>query len=154
MARIRALGLRPLLLTGDNERTAGAVAAELAIPGTNVISGVRPDGKVRTIRALQADRYGVTMVGDGVNDAAALAQADLGMAIGTGADAAIGAADLTLVSGDPSGIADAVQLARATLRVIRANLTCAFGYNVVAIPLAASGYSTPCSRGRRWPPVR
>ena len=147
VARIRGLGLRPVLLTGDNERTALAVAAELTIPADSVIAGVRPDGKVRAIRALQAGGYAVAVVGDGVNDAAALAQADLGMAIGTGADAAIGAADLTLVSGDPRGIAEAVQLARATLRVIRANLTWAFGYNVVAIPLAASGYLNPLLAG-------
>jgi len=147
VARIRSLGLRPALLTGDNERAARAVAAELAIPADSVISGVRPGGKAAAVRALQAGGYGVAMVGDGVNDAAALAQADLGMAIGTGADAAIGAADLTLVSGDPRDIADAVQLARATMRVIRANLTWAFGYNVVAIPLAASGYLNPLLAG-------
>jgi len=147
VAGIRSLGLRPVLLTGDNERTALAVAAELAIPPDSVISGVRPDGKVRAIRALQAGGYRVAVVGDGVNDAAALAEADLGMAIGTGADAAIGAADLTLVSGDPRTVTDAVQLARATMRVIRANLFWAFGYNAVAIPLAASGYLNPLLAG-------
>ena len=147
VARIRRLGLRPVLLTGDNERTARAVAAELAIPAASVFSGVAPGGKAAAVRGLQDQGLGVAMVGDGVNDAAALAQADLGMAIGTGTDAAIGAADLTLIGGDPASIAEAVQLARATLRVIRANLGWAFGYNVAAIPLAAAGFLNPLFAG-------
>jgi len=112
-----------------------------------VRAGVRPDGKIEVIRQLQADGLGVAAVGDGVNDAAALAQADLGMAIGTGTDAAIGAADLTLVRGDPGGIPEALQLARSTLRVIHANLAWAFGYNLIAIPLAALGYLNPLFAG-------
>jgi len=145
--RIRRLGVRPVLVTGDNERTARAVAAELGIPDADVFAGVRPEAKVGVVRELQAAGLRVAMVGDGVNDAAALSQADLGMAIGTGSDAAIGAADLTLVNGDPASIADAVLLARATLHTIHKNLTWAFGYNVVAIPLAALGYLHPLFAG-------
>ena len=147
VARLRRLGLRPVLLTGDNERTAQVAAAQLGIRADSVIAGVRPDGKAAVVRQLQDAGGRVAMVGDGVNDAAALAQADLGMAIGTGTDAAIGAADLTLVSGDPASIADAILLARATLRIIRANLAWAFGYNVVVIPLAALGYINPLFAG-------
>jgi P-type Cu+ transporter len=147
VSRIRPLGVRPVLVTGDNERTARAVAAQLAIADTDVLSGIRPDGKVGVVREFQAAGHRVAMVGDGVNDAAALAQADLGMAIGTGSDVAIGAADLTLVNGDPASIADALLLSRATLRVIHANLTWAFGYNLVAIPLAALGYLNPLFAG-------
>jgi Cu+-exporting ATPase len=145
--RIRRLGVRPVLVTGDNERTARAVAAQLGIPDADVFAGVRPDGKVGVVRELQATGRRVAMVGDGVNDAAALTQADLGMAIGSGSDVAIGAADLTLVNGEPASIADAVLLSRATLRTIHANLTWAFGYNVIAIPLAALGYLNPLFAG-------
>jgi P-type Cu+ transporter len=145
--RIRRLGVRPVLVTGDNERTARAVAAQLGIPDPDVFARVRPDGKVGVVRELQAAGLRVAMVGDGVNDAAALSQADLGMAIGTGSDVAIGAADLTLVNGDPASIADAVLLSRATLRTIQVNLTWAFGYNVIAIPLAALGYLNPLFAG-------
>ena len=147
VARLQRLGLRPVLLTGDNERAARAVAAQLAIPPDSVVAGVQPDGKAAVVRQFQEAGYQVAMVGDGVNDAAALAQADLGMAVGTGTDAAIGAADLTLVSGDPASIADAILLARATLRIIRANLAWAFGYNLVVIPLAALGYLNPLFAG-------
>ena len=136
-----------MLLTGDNERTAQVAAAKLGIPADSVIAGVRPDAKAAVVSRLQQADGRVAMVGDGVNDAAALAQADLGMAVGTGTDAAIGAADLTLVSGDPATIADAILLARATLRVIRANLAWAFGYNLVVIPLAALGYINPLFAG-------
>jgi Cu+-exporting ATPase len=145
--RIRRLGVRPVLVTGDNERTARAVAGQLGIPDADVFAGVRPDGKVGVVQEFQAAGQRVAMVGDGVNDAAALSQADLGMAIGTGSDVAIGAADLTLVNGDPASIADAVLLSRATLRTIHANLTWAFGYNLIAIPLAALGYLNPLFAG-------
>jgi len=145
--RLRRLGLRPILLTGDNERTALAAAAQLGIPAEDVAAGIRPDGKAAVVRELQAAGDRVAVVGDGVNDAAALAQADLGMAVGSGTDAAIGAADLTLVGTDPASTADAILLARATLRVIRANLAWAFGYNLVAIPLAALGYLNPLFAG-------
>ena len=147
IARIRDLGLRPALLTGDNERTALAVAGELGIPAADVFAGVRPDGKAAIIRQLRGEGTPAAFAGDGVNDAAALAQADLGMAMGTGTDAAIGAADVTLVGGDPGSVADAIELSRATMRVIRANLGWAFGYNVVAIPLAALGYLNPLFAG-------
>ncbi|MFI5064316.1 MAG: heavy metal translocating P-type ATPase [Streptosporangiales bacterium] len=147
VARLQHLGLRPVLLTGDNERTARVVAAQLAIPLDSVVAGVRPDGKAAVVRQFQETGVQVAMVGDGVNDAAALALADLGMAVGTGTDAAIGAADLTLVSGDPASIADAILLARATVRIIRANLVWAFGYNLVVIPLAALGYLNPLFAG-------
>jgi P-type Cu+ transporter len=147
VARLRGLGLRPVLLTGDNERAAREVAAQLAIPAGDVIAGVRPEEKVTAIRRLQEDGLKVAFVGDGVNDAAALACADLGLAVGAGADAAIGAADLTLIGSDPASIPAAVQLARAALTVIRANLAWAAGYNLIAIPLAALGYLNPLFAG-------
>ena len=147
VARIRDLGLRPVLLTGDNTRAALAVAAQLGIPAADVFAEVKPEGKVEVIQGLQADGVAVAFVGDGVNDAAALAQADLGMAIGAGTEAAIGAADMTLVSSDPLSIVSAIKLARATMAVIRANLAWASGYNLIAIPLAALGYLNPLFAG-------
>jgi P-type Cu+ transporter len=147
VAHIQRLGLRTVLLTGDSERTALAIAQQLGIPDHDVFARVRPEGKAEAIQRLQAEGLSVAMVGDGVNDAAALAQADLGMAAGTGTDAAIGAADLTLVSGDPDSITDALALARATVTVIWSNLAWAFGYNVIAIPLAALGYLNPLFAG-------
>jgi P-type Cu+ transporter len=147
VARIQQLGLATALLTGDSERTAQAVAAQLTIPKQNVFARVRPEEKADKVRQFQGEGYAVAMVGDGVNDAAALAQADLGMAAGTGTDAAIGAADLTLVNADPNTIAEALQLARVTLTIIRGNLIWAFGYNAVAIPAAALGYLNPLLAG-------
>jgi Cu+-exporting ATPase len=145
IAELQALGLRPVLLTGDNEAAARAVAAEVGID--EVIAEVLPADKVDVIRRLQAEGRVVAMVGDGVNDAAALAQADLGLAMGTGTDAAIEAADLTLVRGDLRVAADAIRLSRATLRNIRGNLVWAFGYNVAALPLAAAGLMNPMIAG-------
>jgi Cu+-exporting ATPase len=145
ITELRALGLRPVLLTGDNEAAARAVAAEVGID--EVIAEVLPAEKVDVIRRLQAQGRVVAMVGDGVNDAAALAQADLGLAMGTGTDAAIEAADLTLVRGDLRVTADAIRLSRATLRNIRGNLVWAFGYNVAALPLAAAGLMNPMIAG-------
>jgi Cu+-exporting ATPase len=139
--QLRAMGLHPVLLTGDNERAARAVAAEVGID--DVIAGVLPGGKLDAIKRLQDEGRTVAMVGDGVNDAAALAQADLGLALGTGTDAAIEAADLTLVSGDLRAVPDAIGLSRKTLATIKGNLAWAFGYNVAAIPLAASGLLNP-----------
>jgi Cu+-exporting ATPase len=130
-----------VLLTGDNETTARAVAAEVGIE--EVVAEVMPSGKADVIRRLQGEGRVVAMVGDGVNDAPALAQADLGLAIGTGTDVAIEASDLTLVSGDLRAAADAIRLSRATLRTIKQNLGWAFGYNVAAIPLAAIGLLNP-----------
>ncbi len=141
IARLRELGLKPILLTGDNAAAAESVAGKLGVE--EVIAGVLPADKVATIERLQADGSRVAMVGDGVNDAAALAQADLGIALGTGTDAAIQAADLTLMRGDPLLAADAIRLSRATLRTIKANLFWAFAYNVAAIPLAALGFLNP-----------
>jgi Cu+-exporting ATPase len=141
VSELRALGLHPVLLTGDNERAAHAVAKAVGID--DVIAGVLPSEKVDVIKQLQADGRTVAMVGDGVNDAAALAQADLGLAMGTGTDAAIEAADLTLVSGDPRAIPDAIRLSRRTLAIIKGNLAWAFCYNVAAIPLAAAGLLNP-----------
>ena len=141
VASLKALGLRPVLLTGDNETTARAVAAEVGID--EVIAEVLPADKADVIRRLQAEGRVVAMVGDGVNDAPALAQADLGLSIGTGTDVAIEASDLTLVSGDLRAAADAIRLSRATLRTIKQNLAWAFGYNVAAIPLAAIGLLNP-----------
>jgi Cu+-exporting ATPase len=147
IADLRALGLRPVLLTGDNERAARAVAAALGIPPDDVIAGVLPEGKVDVVRDLQAAGRVVAMVGDGVNDAAALAQADLGLAMGTGTDVAIEASDLTLVRADLRAAVDAVRLSRRTLATIKGNLFWAFAYNVAAIPLAAFGVLNPLIAG-------
>ncbi|AJC56038.1 heavy metal-transporting ATPase [Streptomyces sp. 769] len=143
--RLRALGLTPVLLTGDNRAVAESVAAEVGID--EVIAEVLPEDKVAVVERLQAEGRSVAMVGDGVNDAAALARADLGLAMGTGTDAAIEAGDLTLVRGDLRAAADAIRLARATLGTIRANLFWAFGYNVAALPLAAAGLLNPMIAG-------
>jgi P-type Cu+ transporter len=139
--RLRAMRLRPVLLTGDNERAARSVADTVGID--EVIAGVLPAGKVEAIRRLQQSGRVVAMAGDGVNDAAALAQADLGLAMGTGTDAAIEASDLTLVRGDLLAVPDAILLARRTLATIKGNLFWAFGYNAAAIPLAALGFLNP-----------
>jgi Cu+-exporting ATPase len=141
IASLKALGLRAVLLTGDNETTARAVATEVGID--EVIAEVLPSEKADVIRRLQAEGRVVAMAGDGVNDAPALAAADLGLSIGTGTDVAIEASDLTLVSGDLRAAADAIRLSRATLRTIKQNLAWAFGYNVAAIPLAAAGLLNP-----------
>ncbi|MGW1840633.1 heavy metal translocating P-type ATPase [Streptomyces sp. NPDC002067] len=143
--RLRALGLTPVLLTGDNRAVAEAVAAEVGID--EVIAEVLPQDKVTVVERLRAEGRTVAMVGDGVNDAAALATADLGLAMGTGTDAAIEAGDLTLVRGDLRAAADAIRLARATLGTIRTNLFWAFGYNVAALPLAAAGLLNPMIAG-------
>jgi Cu+-exporting ATPase len=138
---LESLELSPVLLTGDNEATARSVADAVGI--ARVRANVLPEDKVEEVRRLQAEGEVVAMVGDGVNDAPALAQADLGLAIGTGADVAIEASDLTLVSGDLRGAADAIRLARRTLRTIEGNLFWAFAYNVAAIPLAVAGLLSP-----------
>jgi len=145
VARLRALGLEPVLLTGDNATVAAHVAAEAGID--RVIADVLPRDKVDVVRRLQDEGRVVAMVGDGVNDAAALAQADLGMAMGTGTDAAIEASDITLVSGDLRAAADAVRLSRRTLGTIKGNLFWAFAYNVAALPLAALGLLNPMLAG-------
>ncbi len=145
IARLRGLGLSPVLLTGDNVRAARTVAAAVGID--EVIAGVLPAGKVEAIKRLQAGGRVVAMAGDGINDAAALAQADLGLAMGTGTDAAIEAADLTLVRGDLLVVADAIRLSRRTLRTIKGNLFWAFAYNVAALPLAALGFLNPLISG-------
>jgi Cu+-exporting ATPase len=145
IARLRGMGLRPVLLTGDNERAARAVAGQVDIE--EVIAGVLPQAKAAAVKELQAAGRVVAMAGDGVNDAAALAQADLGLAMGTGTDAAIEASDLTLVRGDLRAVADAILLSRRTLRTIKGNLFWAFGYNVLAIPLAALGFLSPLIAG-------
>ncbi|MFC6066512.1 heavy metal translocating P-type ATPase [Streptomyces ochraceiscleroticus] len=143
--RLRALGLTPILLTGDNEAVAKSVAAEVGID--EVIAEVMPEDKVNVVKRLQGEGRSVAMVGDGVNDAAALAQADLGLAMGTGTDAAIEAGDLTLVRGDLRAAADAIRLSRKTLGTIRSNLFWAFAYNVAALPLAAAGLLNPMIAG-------
>ncbi|MEU0110013.1 heavy metal translocating P-type ATPase [Streptomyces sp. NPDC006251] len=145
VGRLRALGLAPILLTGDNKAVAESVAREVGIE--EVVAEVLPQDKVEVVKRLQAEGRSVAMVGDGVNDAAALAQADLGLAMGTGTDAAIEAGDLTLVRGDLRAAADAVRLARRTLGTIRSNLFWAFAYNVAALPLAAAGLLTPMIAG-------
>ncbi|QIV83494.1 heavy metal translocating P-type ATPase [Mycolicibacterium frederiksbergense] len=145
VAGFRALGLTPVLLTGDNRRAAESVAAKLGIE--RVVADVLPAGKVDEITRLQADGRVVAMVGDGVNDAAALAQSDLGLAMGTGTDVAIEASDLTLVRGDLRAAVDAIRLSRATLRTIKGNLFWAFAYNIAALPLAAAGLLNPLIAG-------
>ncbi|MFD7696153.1 heavy metal translocating P-type ATPase [Streptomyces sp. NPDC059805] len=147
VARLRALGLTPMLLTGDNRRVAQAVAREVGIADEDVIAEVLPQDKADIVKRLQGEGRSVAMVGDGVNDAAALAQADLGLAMGTGTDAAIEAGDLTLVRGDLRAAADAIRLARRTLGTIRSNLFWAFAYNVAALPLAAAGLLNPMIAG-------
>jgi Cu+-exporting ATPase len=141
IADLKRLGLSPVLLTGDNERAARSVARAVGIE--RVLAEVLPDEKAAEIRRLQKAGEVVAMVGDGVNDAPALAQADLGLAIGTGTDVAIEASDLTLVSGDLRAAADAIRLARRTLRTIKGNLFWAFAYNVAALPLAVAGLLNP-----------
>jgi Cu+-exporting ATPase len=145
IAQLRRLGLHPVLLTGDNARAARAVADAVGIG--EVIAGVLPAGKAAAVQALQNRGRVVAMAGDGVNDAAALAQADLGLAMGTGTDAAIEASDLTLVRGDLRAAADAIALSRATLRTIKGNLFWAFAYNAAALPLAALGFLNPLIAG-------
>ncbi|ORI25348.1 cation-translocating P-type ATPase [Rhodococcus sp. 1168] len=142
---LRALGLTPVMLTGDNEAAARKIAAEVGI--TEVFAGVLPQGKVDVITRLQAEGRIVAMVGDGVNDAAALATADLGLSMGTGTDVAIEASDLTLVRGDLRAVGDAIRLSRKTLATIKGNLFWAFAYNVAAIPLAAAGLLNPMLAG-------
>jgi Cu+-exporting ATPase len=147
VAELRALGLTPLLLTGDNAAAARRIAAEVGIGSGDVIAEVLPAEKAEHIRRLQSEGRVVAMVGDGVNDAAALASADLGLAMGTGADAAIEAGDLTLVRGDLGAVAVAIRLSRRTLETIKGNLFWAFAYNVAAIPLAAAGLLNPMIAG-------
>jgi Cu+-exporting ATPase len=145
VSRLRALGLHPVLLTGDGGAAAQAVAHEVDID--EVVAEVLPAGKVDVVKRLQEQGRVVAMVGDGVNDAAALAQADLGMAMGSGTDVAREAADITLVRDDLRAAADAVRLSRRTLRAIRGNLFWAFAYNVAALPLAAAGLLNPMIAG-------
>ena len=142
---LRELGLHPVLLTGDNQATAAAVAADVGI--SDVIADVLPAGKAEVVAQLQSEGRVVAMVGDGVNDAPALALADLGLALGTGTDVAIEASDLTLVSGDLRTTADAIRLSRRTLTTIKGNLFWAFAYNVAALPLAAAGLLNPLVAG-------
>ena len=145
IADLRRLGLDPILVTGDSPEVAAAVAAEVGI--TEVVAGVLPAGKVDVVKRLQGEGRSVAMVGDGVNDAAALAQADLGLAMGAGTDVAIEASDLTLVRDDLTAAVDAVRLSRRTLSIIRGNLFWAFAYNVAALPLAAAGLLNPMIAG-------
>jgi Cu+-exporting ATPase len=140
---LRALGLRPVLLTGDHRGIAESVAADVGIDPADVIAEVLPADKLAVVRDLQAGGAVVAMVGDGVNDAAALAQADLGIAMGSGTDVAIEASDLTVMRAELPAVVDAVRLSRRTLRTIQGNLFWAFAYNVAAIPLAASGRLSP-----------
>ncbi|MGP3978699.1 heavy metal translocating P-type ATPase [Streptomyces sp. 8N114] len=147
IGRLRGLGLRPVLLTGDNRTVAESVAAEVGIEPDDVIAEVMPEDKVSVVKRLQEQGRSVAMVGDGVNDAAALAQADLGLAMGTGTDAAIEAGDLTLVRGDLRAAADAIRLSRRTLATIKSNLFWAFAYNIAALPLAAAGLLNPMIAG-------
>jgi P-type Cu+ transporter len=145
VSRLKELGLTPILLTGDNATVAKSVGKDVGIE--QVIAGVLPAQKVEVVKKLQAEGKVVAMAGDGVNDAAALAQADLGLAMGTGTDVAIEASDLTLVRGDLLAAADAIRLSRSTLRTIKGNLFWAFAYNVAALPMAAIGLLNPMIAG-------
>jgi Cu+-exporting ATPase len=147
VARLKQLGLRPILLTGDNAAVAAQVAAAVGIDARDVYAGVLPEGKVEAVRALQAGGATVAMAGDGVNDAAALAQADLGIAMGSGTDVAIEAADLTVMGNDLAQVAQAIELSRRTLATIKTNLFWAFFYNAVGIPVAALGLLNPMIAG-------
>ncbi|MET1156357.1 heavy metal translocating P-type ATPase [Arthrobacter sp.] len=147
ISRLKTLGLRPILLTGDNSAVAAAVAAEVGIPAEDVMANVLPEGKVEAVRALQASGAIVAMAGDGVNDAAALAQADLGIAMGSGTDVAIAAADLTVMGNDLGQVAQAIELSRRTLATIKTNLFWAFFYNAIGIPVAALGLLSPMIAG-------
>ena len=149
IAQLKLMGLAPILLTGDNEVTARAIAESVGIDTDehHLYAGVLPDEKVNIVKDLQERGYAVAMVGDGVNDAAALAQADVGVAMGGGTDVAMQASDLTIVNGDLRSVPDAIRLSRATLRTIRTNVFWAFAYNVAAIPLAASGRMNPMWAG-------
>ena len=147
VAKLRELGLNPHLLTGDNEGAARAVAKAVGIADADVTAGVLPSDKVAVIRHLQEEGKTVAMVGDGVNDAAALAQADLGLAMGAGTDVAIEASDITLMNSDLRSAADAIRLSRRTLRIIKGNLFWAFAYNVLLIPVAALGLLNPLFAG-------
>ncbi|QBZ29383.1 copper-translocating P-type ATPase [Corynebacterium diphtheriae subsp. lausannense] len=145
--KLTAMGLTPVLLTGDNAGAAAAVAREVGIPADRVISGVLPENKVQTVEQLQREGRVVAMVGDGVNDAAALTQADLGLAMGAGTDVAIEASDITIMNNDPRSIANAINLSRRSLRTIKGNLFWAFAYNVILIPVAALGLLNPMFAG-------
>jgi Cu+-exporting ATPase len=147
VSRLRGLGLRPILLTGDNAKVAAQVAAAVGIAPEDVFAGVLPEGKVEAVRKLQAAGATVAMAGDGVNDAAALAQADLGVAMGSGTDVAIEAADLTVMGNDLGQVAQAIELSRRTLATIKTNLFWAFFYNAVGIPVAALGLLNPMIAG-------
>ncbi len=147
VARLVKMGIRPMLLSGDNSTTAATVGGQVGIAENDIRAEVLPEGKVAEIRRLQAEGRVVAMVGDGVNDAAALAQADLGIAMGAGTDVAIEASDLTIVRDDLGAVVDAVRLSRRTLATIKGNLFWAFGYNVAAIPLAATGFLSPAIAG-------
>jgi Cu+-exporting ATPase len=147
ISRLKQLGLRPILLTGDNAAVAEQVATAVGIPREDVFAGVLPEGKVDAVRKLQAGGATVAMAGDGVNDAAALAQADLGIAMGSGTDVAIEAADLTVMGNDLGQVAQAIELSRRTLATIKANLFWAFFYNAIGIPVAALGLLNPMIAG-------
>ncbi|OEY04747.1 cation-transporting ATPase [Corynebacterium sp. BCW_4722] len=147
VAELEALGLTPHLLTGDNQGAAEAIAAEVGIAPANVTAGVLPEDKVEVVKALQESGHRVAMVGDGVNDAAALAQADLGLAMGAGTDVAIEASDITLMHNSLLSAADAIRLSRRTLKTIKGNLFWAFAYNVLLIPVAALGFLNPMLAG-------